>query len=171
MTYPNITQTHDDDNVENEASSLLTIMTASPAPSSAFGQDGLASTKKKKNGVPMRAMIATCIFLLGTIVVLYSGGSGSNTNRTDVISEALLLGQKNQAAPLLFDSQTDYCFKSKTVDQYCWYPTDRFPYGPWKGTSEMGDNDCGPMCNQFADDSGRYAIPGYINYLRFLVHD
>ena len=133
MTYQTPTQTHDVDNID-EASSLLTIMTASPAPSSAVRQDGVASTKKENDGVPMRTMIVTTCFVLGTIAVIY-GGSGSSSNNGDV----------------LYDSSTDYCFKSTTVDQYCWYPTDRFPKGPWKGVSGVGDNHCGLMCNQFPD--------------------
>ena len=51
------------------------------------------------------------------------------------------------AAPPLYDSQTDYCFKSTTVDQYCWYPTDHFPNKFWTGIIGMGDNNCGPQCN------------------------
>ena len=78
MTSPNY------DNVD-EASSLLSVVIASPAPSSSSRQDTVATTKKKNGGVPMRTrtMIVTTCFLLGTIAAVYYGGSGSsNTNRT-----------------------------------------------------------------------------------------
>ena len=74
-------QTPNYDNVD-EASSLLTVVTASPAPSSSSRQDRVATTKRKNGGVPMRTrtMIVTTCFLLGTIAAVYYGGS--NTNRT-----------------------------------------------------------------------------------------
>ena len=139
MTYQKQNQTHDDDNVD-EASSLLTIVTASPSSSScSFGPGGGVPARRKKNSIPIRAVITTCV-LLGTLAGIYSGGSGSssnNTHRTDGTSEALLLGQ-NQAAlevyepypdlpgpnydpygnpgialvpPMVYDPSTDYCFK------------------------------------------------------------
>ena len=104
MTYPNAIQKQDDDDDDDnvdEASSLLTIATA--APSFSFGQDGgeVPTTKKKKNGVPLRLMIATVCFLLGTLAVLYSGGRGSsrhnNTHLPGGTSETLLL-RHSQAA-------------------------------------------------------------------------
>ena len=77
MTYQNPTLQYDgnadaDADVNESSSLFLTVADASPPPSSAFGQDGVAATKKKKNGGPMRAVIATCVFLLGALTVLYS---------------------------------------------------------------------------------------------------
>ena len=76
MTYPNITQTHDDDNVENEASSLLTIATAAPASSFSFGPGGGGgpATQMKNGGPTMRATIGTTCVLLGTLAMMYGRG-------------------------------------------------------------------------------------------------
>ena len=75
MTYQKQSQTHDD-----ETSSLLTSVPAAPAPPFSFGQGGGGvTTTKKTNGVPMRAMIATCV-LLGTLAVIYYGGTGASSN-------------------------------------------------------------------------------------------
>ena len=142
MTYQKLT--HDDDNVD-EASSLLTIVTVSPAPSFSLSQNGVAS---KKNGAPMmRAVIATTCFLLGTLAVLFSGGSGSsssNTASSGVLSVALLLGQ-NQAASV-YDPSHDWCFKDNDNDgKYCWFPTHNYPCGNWGGWDAAYDN-CGPKC-------------------------
>ena len=82
MTYQKPYQPHDD-----EASLLLTTVTASPAPSFLFGQggDGGGVPGTKKNGVPtMRAMIAAGV-LLGTLAVIYSGsrGGGGSSSTAD----------------------------------------------------------------------------------------
>ena len=145
MTYPKPSPTHDDDDAD-EASSLLTIITASPAPS--LGQNGVSATKKKNGGVLMQAMIATSCFFLSTITVIYSGGSGSsNTNRTDGTSEALLLGQ-NQAASMVYDPTQDFCFEDKAnLGKYCWGRGNEFPCGHWKGVSGQGSGYCGPYCD------------------------
>ena len=78
-TFPN------NDNAE-EASSLLTIVTASPAPALAFGQheggDVAPATKKKNGGVPRRLMIATSCILLVTLAVLYGGRGRSSSSHT-----------------------------------------------------------------------------------------
>ena len=153
MTYqPPTTQTQDDDVKVDEASSLLTIATAAPASSFSFGPGGGVPARTKKTGVPMRAVIATC-FLLGTIAVIYGGNSSSNSSIRAVDSSDALLLRQNQAAPL-YDSNTDYCFKSKTADQYCWYPTDSFPDGRWKGVGGHGDNNCGQYCTQLDKTAG-----------------
>ena len=158
MTYQKQNQTHDDDNVD-EASSLLTIVTASPSsPSCLFGPGGGVPARRKKNSIPIRAVIATC-GLLGTLVVMCSGGSGSRSNASsDGTSEALLLGQNQAALEVyepypdlpgsnydpcwapwcVYDPSTDYCFKDihtgAPKNLYCWYPIDRFPYprGQWR---------------------------------------
>ena len=146
MTYQK--PAHNDDNAD-EASSLLTIVTAAPAPSFSLGQDGEAK-QKKKNGVPtMRAMIATTCFFLGTLAVLYSGGSGSrNTHRTDGTAETLLLGQKQ--AWQTYDPRKDYCFADNdNPGKYCWFCFDNLPDGNWKGEGGHIYNDCGDMCTEF----------------------
>ena len=140
MTYQNLIQKHDDK--ADEASSLLLTV--------AGGGGGVPATKKK-HSVPMRAMIATFV-LLGSLAVIYGGRGSSSTANSAGISAALLLSQ-NQAAPL-YDSNTDYCFKSKTADQYCWYNTDSFPDGLWKGVGGHVDNNCGPKCTSVNEDDG-----------------
>ena len=145
MTYQNLTEKHDDN--ADEASSLLLTLA---------GGVGVAATQKKTHGVPRRLMIATTCFLLGTLAVIYYGGSDSSSSSTASsvgISAALLLDH-NQAAPL-YDSNTDYCFKSKAAaDEYCWYPTDSFPEGPfWKGVDTQGNNNCGPKCTSVENDN------------------
>ena len=160
MTYQKPSQHYDDNADANESSSLfLTVADASP-PSSAFGHDGEATTKK--NGVPVRAMIATTCFVLGTLAVLYYGGS-SNTHRTDGTSEALLLGQ-NQAAPALYGENKDYCFADNdNPGKYCWYPTDNFPVGNWAGVGGHGDDNCGPQCTDVVakPTHNSYVPPGF----------
>ena len=113
----------------------------------------MPATKKKKIGVPMRAMIATLCFLLGTLAVLYSGGRGrSNTNRTGGTVEALLLGQ-NQDAPVVYDPIQDFCFKDNAnANKYCWYTHDYFPFGNWVGW-DAAYGQCGDKCTIFADSS------------------
>ena len=146
------TPTPNFDNAADEASSLLTIATASPAPSFSLRQDGVATTTKK-NGVPMRAMIATCVLLGTLIAVLYGGRSSTNSSSGD-ISAALVLGQ-NQAASV-YNPDQDYCFQDKKTGQHCWYPTDNFPYpaGQWGGISGRGNDDCGDLCTKFAACGG-----------------
>ena len=133
--YQNLTQKHDD-NADEASLLLLTVA-------------GGVSATKKTHGVSMRAMIATCFVLLvlGTLAVLYSGGSGSgNTNRTDGSSEALLLDH-NQAAPYVYDPKRYYCnTDTDNPGKYCWFPTDKLPCGNWKGEDGHGYNDCGPLC-------------------------
>ena len=134
MTYQKLT--HNDDNAD-EASSLFL----------AVAGGGVPATKKKKNGVPMRAMIATC-FLLGTLAVLYYGRGRSNTNHTDGTSKALLLGQ-NQAAPV-YNPDHDFCFAdTDNPGKYCWFCFDNLPVGNWKGEGGHVYNDCGDMCTEF----------------------
>ena len=143
MTYQQPNPNYDNA-VADEASSLLTVVTASPA----------SSSTKKKIGVPMmRAVIATW-FLLGTLAVIYDGGSSSsNVNGTDGTSEALLLGH-NQAAlevyePYYDPDNGDYCFFQlyARYDNYCWYPSRIFPVGNWKDvTTDRPYDSCGPVC-------------------------
>ena len=156
MTYQKSTQ-HYDDNADADESSSLFLTVATASPSFSLGHDGEATTKK--NGVPVRAMIATCIFLLGTLAVLYSGGSGSS-NRTAGTSEALLLGH-TQAAPALYDPFQDFCFADKdNPGKYCWHDSRfmggcgscwPFPMEQWEiDPNPHGNNNCGQLCDQFA---------------------
>ena len=136
MTYQTPTQTHDYDTAE-EASSLLTSVTGS----------------KKKNGVPtIQAMIGTCL-LLGTISVIYYGGSDSSNStfhHAADTSEAFLL-RHNQAAPGVYDPKQDFCFKdTDNAGKYCWYPEDKSPYGNWVGDGGHGYSDCGLKCTDDA---------------------
>ena len=78
---------------------------------------------KKKDGVPtMRVMIATAVFLLGTLAVLYSGGRGSNRH-----NETYLTGGISANHPG-YDPDSDYCFTdTDTPGNYCWFPNLEFP--------------------------------------------
>ena len=138
MTYQN----HSDDKAAaDEASSL-------------FLPAGDAKPKKTTNGVPtMRARIATCLFLLGTLGVLSSWGSSSssntNTHRTDGTSKALLPGHTPAVRrEEYYDPRQDYCFMdTDTAGKYCWYATDAsLPYGNWVKDGAHLYNDCGPEC-------------------------
>ena len=106
MTYQKPSPHYDTADADEASSLVLTVVDASP--SFSLGPDGVAT--KKKNGVPtMRAMITMC-FVLGTLVVLYGGRSGRNSNTarsTGGLSAALLRGP-NPAA-----SVDDFCY------QYC----------------------------------------------------
>ena len=125
MTYQN----HSDDKAAaDEASSL-------------FLSSGDAKPKQKTNGVPtvptMQARIATCLFLLGTLAVLFWGGSSNtntntNTHRTDGTLEALLLGHPLAAREEYYDPSHGYCFHDSTLEQHCWYPTKNYHVGNWK---------------------------------------
>ena len=77
MTNQKPTKTYDD-----EASLLLTSVTAAPAPSFSFGQGGggRVPATKKMNVPTMRAMIVTFCFLLGTLAMIYSGSRGGSSN-------------------------------------------------------------------------------------------
>ena len=149
MTYQNPTPNYDNADADESSSLFLTVADASPS-SFAFGLAGVAA-KQKKNGGPMRAMIATSLFLLGTLAVIYGGSSSSNSNNRAVgLSDALLLRQKNQAAKLYAPS-ADFCFQATGVvpAQYCWSPTDEVPYlGNWKQVPSYshGNDNCGPLC-------------------------
>ena len=144
MTYQKQSQTHDD-----EASLLLTVVTASPAPSLSLVQGGGMPARKKKNGVPMmRAVIATCS-LLGILAVIYYGGRdvSSNTAGLGGISAALLLGQ-NQAASV-YDPSQDFCFTDHDhPGKLCWYPIHRYPCGNWRGGDSSVDGQCGDKCTK-----------------------
>ena len=109
MTYQ--TTSANNDNAE-EASSLLTIVTASPDPSSAI--------KKKNGGFPMRLMIATACFFLGTLTVVIYRGRGRSHTSSGGISADLLLGQNQdeEYAPGGYDK----CYRDKdNPGKYCWY--------------------------------------------------
>ena len=112
MTNQKPTKTHDD-----EASLLLTSVTASPAPSFSLGQDGVA-TKKKNGGVPRRMMIVTtvCVFL-GTLAVLYGGRGGRSHIRSDGTLEALLLGHN-------YDPNSDHLPPPPTPSPTTGWPTE-----------------------------------------------
>ena len=157
MTYQNPTPNYDNADADESSSLFLTVADASP-PSSAFGPAGVATTKKK-NGGPMRVMIATSLFLLGTLAVIYGGSSSSNSNNRAVgLSDALLLRQKNQAAKLYAPGTSDVCFADKrNTGKYCWYINSSTPYPAeqWEiAPTPHGNNNCGQMCTEFAACGG-----------------
>ena len=141
MTYQQPTHTHNDDDNAEEASPLLTIVIASPAPSLSFGQGGVA-TKKKNGGVPRRLMIATACFFLGTLAVLYGGRGGRSHIRSDGTLDALLLGHN-------YDPNSDHCFTDEdNPGKYCWFHKEHIPCGNWIFDGKHGNNNCGPKCTQ-----------------------
>ena len=50
-----------------------------------------------------------------------------------------------------YDSQKDYCFGSDGGNR-CWSHQDCKPEGPWGGLSGIGNNECGPPCQQFQNN-------------------
>ena len=94
MTYQN----HSDDKAAaDEASSL-------------FLSSGDAKPKQKTNGVPtvptMQARIATCLFLLGTLAVLFWGGS-SNTFCISIVLYCIILDENARKEHSIIN-KTDY---------------------------------------------------------------
>ena len=169
MTYPNAIQKQDDDDDDDdnvdEASSLLTIATA--APSFSFGQDGgeVPTTKKKNDGVPLRLMIATVCFLLGTLAMIYGGGRGSssssnNTHLTGGISEALLL-RHNQAAGIYMDCGDASLCGVLTLETGLGsgpYHHDFVSvHGLWPEVGAYGTSACIPPAASFADPRTVYS--------------
>ena len=137
MTYQTpSTPKHDDDDVQvEEATALL---------SDQGGGGGGGPARKKKHGVPtLRALIVGSCFVLGTLAVMIYGGRGgssSTTHRTAGSTADLLRG---------YDPSQDFCFQDNdNNDKLCWYPTDNFPCGDWKGVSGLGSDQCGPPCTQ-----------------------
>ena len=113
----------------------------------------MPATKKKKIGVPVRAMVATACFLLGTLAVLYYGGRGSSGSSKTASSGGIL-------ADLLqgYDPNQDFCFAdTDNPGKYCWYCYDARPYGNWKGEGGRGYGDCGKKCTNFLE-------PAYLCY-------
>ena len=113
MTNQKPTKTYND-----EASLLLTSVTASPVPSFSFGQGvGVPATKKKKNVPTMRAMIVTTCFLLGTLAVIYGGShssrrsSGSSTPNSSTV--AVVTSDESCATEVLGEGP---CCDSHPVD-------------------------------------------------------
>ena len=52
----------------------------------------------------------------------------------------------------VYDPSKDFCFSNNdTAGKYCWYPTDFFPYGNWKGEGDRGYNECGDKCTKVQD--------------------
>ena len=143
MTYQQPSPTHDDDNDADEASSLLLTVA---------GGGGEAPSTKKKHGLPMRAVVATCV-LLGTLAVLSSPlRRGSNrhndTHLTGGIAAALFL-DNNQAATPVYDPTQDFCFAdTDNPGKYCWYFKDCLPVGNWKGEDGHGSGNCGKQCTE-----------------------
>lgn len=129
MTFQPPSPTHDNnnDNKAEEASSLLHTVAEEDRP----------TTKKKNGGVPtMRAMIVTTCFVLGTLAVIYSGGSGSGRNTSSGVLSAALVRGHTQAAPVYDNpSDNDFCLHDNRGESkyyhnpYCWYPTQDFPFG------------------------------------------
>ena len=154
MTFQPPSQTHDNDDNADEASSLLRTVAEGDVP----------TTKKKNGGVPMRAMIATCV-LLGTLAVIYVGRGSSNIS-AGVISAALVLGQNSVAS--VYDPSQDYCFTdTDNADKYCWFPIDRYPCGNWQGVTCAGGHgcdQCGDRCTTVycnrPDGGGECVNPG-----------
>ena len=149
MTYQNPTPNYDNADADSEASSLLTVVAASPSPSFSSGRPDRVATKK--NGAPMVAVVATCFLLLGTIAVIYQGNSNS---RAVDLSDALLLRQN----PLYATGTSDVCYKDKdNAGKYCWYIFDLHPYPEeqWEiAPTPHGNNNCGQMCTEFAACGG-----------------
>jgi len=152
MTYfQQPSPTHDDDNDADahEASSLLLPVA---------GGGGEAPATKKKHGLPMRAVVATCV-LLGTLAVLSSPlRRGSNRHNDthltgDKFAAALFLDNIQAATPGVYDPKQDYCFAdTDNPGKYCWYFMDCIPYPgspQWKGVSGHGYNNCGKQCTDF----------------------
>ena len=143
MTYQQLIQIHDDDNADESSSLLLTVADASP-PSFAFGQDGVATTKKKTN-VPMRLMIATTCFVLGTLAVIYYDGSDSTSSSNTVNLGAALLDD-------VYDPSSDFCFKdNENANNYCWYRRGYWPVGNWQWATCAGGHgcaQCGSKCTE-----------------------
>merc|ERR1712028_173060 len=95
-------------------------------------------TTKKKNGVPMRLMIATTCFVLGTLAVIYYDGSDSTSSSNTVNLGAALLDD-------VYDPSSDFCFKNNEErHENCWYPKDDFPVGNWDGVICLGGRGCYP---------------------------
>ena len=46
----------------------------------------------------------------------------------------------------VFDSQTDFCFRNKDNNRYCWEPFDSISIAPWTRVTGVADNTCGKMC-------------------------
>ena len=164
MTYQKPIPNYDNNADADAASSLiLTIVTASPAPSFSLGQEGGAPATQKKNGVPtMRAMIVTTCFLLGTLAVIY-GGRGSSSSHTRSGDLAAELLRKADDTSYNYDPTSDFCFTdTDTAGKYCWYPTDNRPCGNWKGEGGHGYNDCGRKCTR---------VLGYQDYCTAVVYD
>ena len=91
MTYQKPTPNYDNADADaDEASSLLTIVTASRAPSFSLGQGGGVPATKKKNGVPMRTMIATTCFFLGTLAVIYGRSNSSSSTASSLPLVAMI---------------------------------------------------------------------------------
>ena len=145
MTYQQPTHTHDNDNAE-EASTLLTIATVSPAPSWSLGGRGGVPAGTKKNGVPtMRAMIVTTCFFLGTLAVIYGGRGSSHIRSGGSSADLLLLGHN-------YDPNSDHCFTDEAnPGKYCWFHKMHYPCGNWQLDSKHGNNNCGPKCTQVLD--------------------
>ena len=102
MTYQQRTQTHNDDDTVEEASSLLTSVTASPAPARSFsfgqGGGGVPATQKK-NGVSMR----TTSVLLGTLAVIYGGrDSSSHISSGGILFGGSASGLRSKAGLLFY---------------------------------------------------------------------
>ena len=117
MTYQKPSPHYDTADADEASSLVLTVVDASP--SFSLGPDGVAT--KKKNGVPtMRAMITMC-FVLGTLVVLYGGRSGRNSNTarsTGGLSAALLRGARSTGG--LSAAQTAAAFpNSGSLEGWC----------------------------------------------------
>jgi len=49
-----------------------------------------------------------------------------------------------------FDPNRDFCFTDNdNPGKYCWFPTNRRPYGNWKRFTGAAYNSCGPKCYYF----------------------
>ena len=159
MTYQQPPQTHNHDDTVEEASSLLTSVTASPAPSFSFGPGGGGgpATQMKNGGPTMRATIGTTCVLLGTLAMMYGRGHTPAAPmprplRAEDSAAALLRGH-TRAAPPVYDPSWDmYCFKGNDFlneGKHCWYPTHIYPDGDWKQDNSRGKNNCGSKCTKF----------------------
>ena len=96
MTDHNPTHTHYNDNADESSPLFLTVADASPS----FSFD-----QKKTNG-PMRLMIATICFVLGTIAVIYDGRGSSHVSSGLVslvsLSPSLVSSPPSSASSVLF---------------------------------------------------------------------
>ena len=132
---------------DDESTPLVVVSTGPTTPG--IKEDTTETT------VPIKGTAVKCVAAMVGILAIVSlssvvGGNDRSKTVAFDFSETALLRSGTACVPK-YDPKKDYCFKDNvTPDHYCWWPSDYFPVGDWKGVNAPSgaNSGCGTLCTK-----------------------